>query len=123
MNPKIYLAALALLLGSQMAQADTYSQCMKTANTTADMNDCSGAEYKRQDTRLNAAYKTAMASLEQPQQEKLRDAQRQWVKYRDANCAVYYTLTGGTIDLLNGAGCELDMTRQRADELEKLPQT
>lgn len=47
MNPRIHLAALALLLGSQMAQADTYSQCMKTANTTADMNDCSGAEYKR----------------------------------------------------------------------------
>ena len=123
MDFRIAATALALLLGSQMAQADSYSQCMKTANTTVAMRDCSGAEYKRQDTRLNQAYKAAMGTLEKPQQDKLREAQRQWVKYRDANCGVYYSLTGGTIDQLNGSGCEVDMTRQRADELEKMPQT
>lgn len=120
MNPRILTAALVLLGVSQMAQADSYSQCMQTANTTVAMRDCSGAELKRQDTRLNQAYKSTMNSLEQPQQDKLREAQRAWVKYRDANCGMYYGLTGGTIDQLNGAGCEVDMTKQRADELEKL---
>lgn len=120
MNPRILASALVLLGASQLAQADSYSQCMKTANTTVAMRDCSGAELKRQDVRLNQTYKSAMGSLEQPQQDKLREAQRAWVKYRDANCGMYYGLTGGTIDQLNGAGCEVDMTKQRADELEKL---
>ncbi|MHA6197224.1 lysozyme inhibitor LprI family protein [Pseudomonas wadenswilerensis] len=120
MNPRILASALVLLGASSLAQADSYSQCMKTANTTVAMRDCTGAELKRQDTRLNQSYKSAMGSLEQPQQDKLREAQRAWVKYRDANCGMYYGLTGGTIDQLNGAGCEVDMTRQRADELEKL---
>ncbi|MFD2644225.1 lysozyme inhibitor LprI family protein [Pseudomonas japonica] len=120
MTPRILASVLALLGASQMAQADSYSQCMQGANTTVAMRDCSGAELKRQDTRLNQTYKQAMASLEAEQQGKLRDAQRLWVKYRDANCGMYYGLTGGTIDQLNGAGCEVDMTRQRADELEKL---
>ncbi|MFJ4373583.1 lysozyme inhibitor LprI family protein [Pseudomonas japonica] len=120
MNPRILASALALLGASPMAQADSYSQCMKGAASTVAMRDCSGVELKRQDSRLNQAYKQAMASLEAEQQGKLRDAQRLWVKYRDANCGMYYGLTGGTIDQLNGAGCEVDMTKQRADELEKL---
>lgn len=122
MNPKIFAAAVVLLAGSPLAQADTYSQCMKGANTTADMVDCSGAELQRQDQRLNQNYKQAMGGLEEEQKGKLRDAQRKWVAYRDANCGVYYTLTGGTIDQLNGVGCEVDMTKQRADELANLQQ-
>ena len=31
---------------------------------------------------------------------------------------MYYSLTGGTMDLLEGAGCELNMTLERADSLE-----
>lgn len=128
MSHRIRGAALILLLASPLLHAAgkesaSYSKCMKTANTTADMTDCSGAELKVQDARLNKAYKAALAGLEVPQQGKLRDAQRQWIAYRDANCAMYYTLSGGTIDLLNGAACELDMTNARADELENLPQT
>lgn len=121
MNLRILAAALVLLGGSQMALADSYSQCMNGANTTAAMRECSGAELKRQDNRLNRNYKKAMNSLEQEQKDKLRDAQRKWVAYRDANCAMYYGLTGGTIDQLNGVGCEVDMTKQRAGELENLP--
>jgi len=116
------LLAIALMVTvSPFALAeDAYSQCMQGAQTTLDMNNCNGAEIKQQDTRLNAAYKQAMAGLEAPQQGKLRDAQRAWIKYRDANCALYFGLTGGTIDQLNGAGCMLEMTKARADELSKL---
>ncbi|MBH3427211.1 lysozyme inhibitor LprI family protein [Pseudomonas alkylphenolica] len=105
-----------------VAQSDSpaYSQCMQTAETTLDMNNCNGAEIDRQDARLNGAYKKAMATLEPTQQTQLRDAQRLWIKYRDANCKLYYSLTGGTIDQLNGAGCVLELTKARADELGKL---
>lgn len=116
------ILALALLAASPLAQADNYSQCMKGASTTAAMSECSGAELKRQDDRLNQNYKAAMGSLGEEQKGKLRDAQRKWVAYRDANCGMYYSMTGGTIDRLNGIGCEVDMTKQRAGELENLPE-
>ncbi|MFK8332928.1 lysozyme inhibitor LprI family protein [Pseudomonas sp. BJa5] len=116
------IALMTTIAPLAIAQGDSpaYSQCMKTATTTLDMNNCNGAEIERQDARLNSAYKTAMAGLETDQQGKLRDAQRLWIKYRDANCGLYYGLTGGTMDQLNGAGCVLEMTKARADELGKL---
>jgi len=122
MKTTIFAAALALLAGCQVAHADSYSQCLKGANTTVDMRECSGAELKRQDDRLNQNYKAAMGSLEEEQKGKLRDAQRKWVAYRDANCGLYYVMTGGTMDQLNGSGCMVDMTRQRADELGNMQQ-
>ncbi|MNJ08483.1 hypothetical protein D3C77_25950 [compost metagenome] len=118
---KLLLAIALLSVIAPLATAnDAFSQCMSSAQTTLAMNDCNGAEIKRQDTRLNAAYKAAMAGLEAEQQGKLREAQRQWIKYRDANCGLYFSLTGGTIDQLNGAGCVLNMTKARADELQNL---
>ena len=59
-----------------------------------------------------------MAVLPAEKKIQLRDAQRLWIKYRDANCGMYYSFSGGTMDMLNGAGCELSMTKERADTLE-----
>ncbi|RWU25478.1 hypothetical protein DM813_07090 [Pseudomonas alkylphenolica] len=123
MNRTLLVASLmTAIVPFAVAQSDSpaYSQCMQTAQTTLDMNNCNGAEIDRQDARLNSAYKKAMATLEPAQQSQLRDAQRLWIKYRDANCKLYFSLTGGTIDQLNGAGCVLELTKARADELGKL---
>ena len=114
------LACCSSIAQAQDEYSQAYSACMKTAESTLAMNNCNGAEIKRQDSRLNSAYKKAMAGLEGPQQTQLREAQRAWIKYRDTNCKLYYSLTGGTIDQLNGAGCVLDMTKARADELSSL---
>jgi len=121
--PLLAIALLACVSTFALAQDDyspAYSHCMKSAQTTLDMNTCNGAEIDRQDARLNSAYKKAKAALEPAQQTQLLDAQRLWIKYRDANCKLYFNLTGGTIDQLNGAGCVLDMTKARADELSTL---
>ncbi|TDF78998.1 lysozyme inhibitor LprI family protein [Pseudomonas sp. H9] len=116
------IALMSAVTPFALAQNDSpaYSQCMQAAQTTLDMNNCNGAEIEQQDARLNTAYKKAMAALESAQQAQLRDAQRSWIKYRDTNCKLYFSLTGGTIDQLNGAGCVLDMTKARADELSAL---
>ena len=96
-----------------------YGACVaKAEGITSNLNDCNNEELKKQDTRLNKAYKSAMAVLTAEQKTKLRDTQRLWIKYRDADCGMYYALTGGTMDMLNGAGCELSMTQERADALE-----
>lgn len=59
-----------------------------------------------------------MQPLAPEQQTQRRDARRLWIKYRDTNCRLYGSLTGGTGGRLNGAGCMLEMSRERAVEIE-----
>jgi uncharacterized protein YecT (DUF1311 family) len=126
---KHYLTTTALLLAAlaqpAFAQDDNYSaaykRCMdKSGGVTSGMVECTGNEITLQDARLNKNYKTAMAALEAPQKTLLRDAQRLWVQYRDANCGMYAQLTGGTMDRIVSADCVMSMTKQRADDLEGL---
>lgn len=98
-----------------------YNTCMdKAGGVTFDMVECSNAELSRQDSRLNLAFKNTMSALSDESKSRLREAQRLWIKFRDADCGIYYNLSGGTMDSLNGSGCELSMTKERADALEWL---
>lgn len=116
----VVLMVGAIVPGVQAKESAAYAACMKTAQTTVSMNVCNNDEIAREDKRLNQAYKKAMGALEPLQRDKLRATQRVWIKYIDSNCDFYYTLTGGTLDILNGGGCRLSMTSARADELEAL---
>ena len=99
----------------------TYTACMnESGGVTMNMLDCMGSETEQHDARLNQNYKTAMQALTPAQQTQLRDAQRLWIKFRDADCALLGSLTGGSIDRINSASCFLDMTKQRADHLAGL---
>jgi uncharacterized protein YecT (DUF1311 family) len=52
-------------------------------------------------------------------QAQLRDAQRKWIAYRDAACALNIGSSGGgTIEGLREADCQLTKTEQRTGELE-----
>lgn len=100
-----------------------YSACMEKSNgVTVEMVNCIGAETKRQDTRLNKAYKDLMATLSPARKKQLQDAQRLWVKYRDANCNFYADPEGGTIVQVTTSDCFMDATARRAKELEQLKQ-
>ncbi|TVT67973.1 MAG: DUF1311 domain-containing protein [Pseudomonas sp.] len=92
----------------------------ESGGVTMNMLDCMGSETEQQDARLNQNYKAAMQALDKGQQNQLRDAQRLWINFRDADCALLASLTGGSIDRINSASCFLDMTKQRADGLERL---
>lgn len=125
---KQYLIAMALSVCTPIAAAadeqeygPAFSSCMdNSGGTTAAMLDCLGAEYDRQDARLNKAYKVLMAELSSERKQQLQDAQRLWIKYRDANCAFYYDPNGGSMAHLAGNDCMLSMTAKRATELELL---
>ena len=126
-SSKNWLLAIAVTTLSAGAQAaddghsTTYSACMdESGGVTMNMLDCMGSETEQQDARLNQNYKAAMQALTPSQQTQLRDAQRLWIKFRDADCALLGSLTGGTIDSVNSASCFLDMTKQRADDLGRL---
>jgi len=86
---------------------------------TIAMADCTSAEIEVQDARLNAAYQQAMRGLEDGPRQKLREAQRAWIKFRDSKCASE-SQSGGTMDILNGGGCVLEATVRRTIELEAM---
>ncbi len=105
------------------AQSKRHTACMKkSGDTTAGMIECIDAEFLRQDAQLNKAYQALMANLTEPRREKLKQAQRIWLKYRDANCDFYADPDGGTMAQVSANNCMLSTTAERARELESLRQ-
>ncbi len=52
--------------------------------TTQGMVECIGTAYDAWDGALNEAYRSLMASLSPEEAELLRAAQREWIRFRDA---------------------------------------
>ncbi|MFI7835499.1 lysozyme inhibitor LprI family protein [Pseudomonas asiatica] len=121
---KHYLTGLALACVLPLAQADDYTpgygQCMDKASSTVAMSECIRAETQLQDQRLNRVYKQLMGKLDAGLQKSLRDVQRKWLAYRDGNCGFHVQASGGTMAQLEGGSCVMDMTLDRAAELERV---
>ena len=90
----------------------------KSGGVTVDMLNCISAETELQDARLNKAYKEVMAQLSPVRKKQLKDAQRAWLKYRDANCNFYADEDGGSMATIASNDCFLSATASRARELE-----
>lgn len=135
MNPQNFpLAAAALLLltggAAGPAFADDAPDC-KAPQTQADMTICAGKDHDKADKDLNAAYqklrkqladrdKTADASSKGAT-DALVTAQRAWVAFRDANCALSgFQARGGSMEPMLIASCLADMSSKRAEELKAL---
>lgn len=95
---------------------DEYQRC---EGTTVDTIQCVNGLRDEWDARLNAAYRQVMESEGKLQKSALRDAQRKWIAYRDANCA-YYAGGQGSISRIEAAVCDYALTRDRARELEMM---
>jgi len=110
---------LSLLSASGLKYSHNYQQCLdNSGGVTTSMRLCNSKELKYQDKLLNKNYKGAMKRLDKDKQNELKKIQKLWMKYRDARCNFQFGLTGGTIDLIMGDECLVDMTAQRAKELE-----
>lgn len=121
--PTMFLAFA--ITGPVMADYSLYSEqfstCMdKSGGATFAMVDCINAELKVQDARLNSAYKKLGAKLTPERKIQLRDVQRMWIRYRDANCAFHADPEGGSLARIAGSHCFLQETTLRAQELEQL---
>ena len=118
------LACLALLGWAGAAAALDCSKAM----TTPDMNECAAIDQKKADARLNQVYQRVLKSLEPDAggaetKKKLVEAQRAWVKFRDADCAaVYQQHIDGTIRNVMHHGCMRARTEQRIKELNEFSQ-
>lgn len=122
---KCTLVDLVLTFGPTAYSADEglskkYSSCMNKSVSTQDMVECIDSEYKTQDARLNNAYKLLQQNLSADRKKQLLEAQRLWIKYRDANCSFYYDPGGGSMARLSANDCMMISTAVRAKELENL---
>ena len=119
MRVAITIVATAALIGAAVSayagdQGDPDKGC---DGSTYEMVECFKAKTAQWDKRLNIAYPKALDMAQPRQREQLRQAQRAWAAYRDANC-LYWGLGEGTIARIQAGDCMFRMTKQRAEELE-----
>lgn len=100
------------------------------AGNTVQMNACMADQAKAAEIKLNQTYQRVLATLssaDSDQQQSypastkaaLIEAERAWVKYRDADCkAVYNHWKGGTIRTSMELGCRQERAEQRTRQLE-----
>ncbi|MES2722190.1 MAG: lysozyme inhibitor LprI family protein [Pseudomonadota bacterium] len=120
------LLIAVVLLAPAVAQAAPKSaldRCLasEAGATTMGQIQCVGDELKVQDTRLNANYAKAMKDLTPEQRDKLRNAQRAWLAFKDADCLSLWDDAWGTMSRVTANMCALDRTIERADELANYP--
>ena len=110
---------LALMLLAAPAWAEDVD--CNNAMTQPDMNFCSGKGYQAADKVLNSTYAKLMAAADESDKKRLRNAERAWIAFRDAQCG-YETSASidGTIHPMEVSGCYTSKTIARTKELESL---
>lgn len=96
--------------------------------STAGMANCTAQETAAWDALLNQEYRALRADLDRrddgvgmDRSDALRDAQRAWIAYRDAECTLQWArYQEGTIRTLIAGGCHLDFTAGRTLELRDM---
>lgn len=88
--------------------------------TQAEINACASSLAVAADKQLNQVYQKLVGTLKNTQREKLLvDAQLQWIKFRDTNCAFEKSAyEGGSISPTIYSSCIERMSNQRTGELE-----
>ena len=118
-------------------QALTQTNPCDWAKTQLEMNQCSGDEYRKANAQLNGLYSTLIASMQKEiaaarqkndaseekynatTLEKLRNAERAWIRYRDLHCDAARSLSeGGSVSALAWANCMTEVTSRRIEELK-----
>lgn len=128
----VFMAALvcvtAGISGSAAAQGEP--DC-KAPQTQADMTICAGKDYDKADKQLNVEYQKLRKLLSERDKaadadgkgatDALVTAQRAWVAFRDANCALAgFQARGGSMEPMLISACLADMSGKRAEELKSL---
>ena len=96
-----------------------------------ELTSCAEQDCQAVDARLTTAYKAAVAVMKQVDANlaiadqgaalALRDGERGWIVYRDANCAAEaWAFHGGSAEPVVIHVCRARVTAARADELETM---
>ena len=113
-------AALLVLIAPTLPALAQSPNCAK-ATTQADLDTCSGTAFAAADKTLNAAYRSLIATLTPGGQQRLRDAQRAWVAFRDRECDFRSNgADGGSAAPMVAADCRTTLTQARTKDLKAL---
>lgn len=124
LRPILVLACLTLPAAAQEVDC-------ANAMAQVDLNACAYQDWEAADADLNAAYKRAMALLQDwdanlPAAEQggalaLKEAQRAWITFRDKACeAEGYAFKGGSAEPLLVYGCMRVLTEERTAHLTSM---
>jgi uncharacterized protein YecT (DUF1311 family) len=128
----IWTVALALIA----AQTPDEPNC-RDPQAQMEMNVCAGLDFEAADRELNTAWREAIANARAADREidrqydqrptgeaKMREAQRAWLIFRDAQCTVegYGEARGGSMEPMVYGGCRARLTRERTAQLRASPE-
>jgi len=98
-----------------------FTQMTGHAQTQVEMNLQSAAEVKKADAEMTKAYKDAMSYQDEKGKKLLLEAQRAWIKYKEAHCkSAAYALEGGSAYPQAYNICITELTKARTKELYEL---
>jgi uncharacterized protein YecT (DUF1311 family) len=108
----------ALYLGPASADG-LYDQCISKSSDNASWAQCGAELIKREDEKLNAAWKKMFAGVSGQTKTDLLQEQRLWIAYKDASCKFYANGDWGREgQVLNFADCRAEVIANRTKELE-----
>lgn len=96
----------------------------KTPTEQSDLNRCADQAFKIADAALNATYAEIVGRLASPDRAHaktlLATAQRDWLAFRDAECAFRTSdSNGGSMHPMDGLGCLQHVTEARTAALRR----
>ncbi|MBB2907196.1 lysozyme inhibitor LprI family protein [Agrobacterium sp. CMT1] len=129
-NNLVMTALICVTAGISMPVAAQEPNC-KEPQTQADMTICAGKDYEKADKELNVAYQKLRKLLIERDKaadadgkgatDALVTAQRAWVAFRDANCALAgFQARGGSMEPMLISSCLAETSGKRAEELRQL---
>lgn len=124
------LLPLPALAGTEI-NAVCYEDCEAATQSNPEYKACVARAADKADAALNQAYKnlqdkirTAAKEMGQEpdiQLDDLKDAQKQWIAYRDGNCTLEDNLAfGGTAIGGNHSSCLCALTHERINDFERI---
>ncbi len=128
MNRLVITAFLLTICTSALAQSKQ-NPCWKTAIAQPEMNHCADEDSAAADVELNRVYQQLLAKnkTDENATKKLRDAQRAWVAFRDAQLQALYPAEDkqreyGSIYPMCYAIVVTAMTKERTAQLRRMLQ-
>lgn len=118
MRGTIVLSAGLVLAAASPLAAQQGKEC-DDARTQSDMNLCATEQYQAADAEMNRAYTRLRAAIDAEERAALLEAQRAWLRFRDAHCAFEAAgFRGGSMQPMVEANCLALVTRDRTKQLK-----
>jgi uncharacterized protein YecT (DUF1311 family) len=117
---KTAILTVAMVL-AMPAFAFAQDKCYDAARDQPALNECADAAFKKSDKKLNELYKQIETRLNDDADTKnlLVQAQRDWIKFRDAECSFQTAeAVGGSMMPMLTAQCAESLTQSRVKDFE-----